>query len=100
MLTNEIRCKSLLNSSQLAEYCINPYVGCQHACVYCYANPITNRFSKHSESWGKFVDVKINAPEVLKKEISSKKKGQVFISSLTDAYQSIEKKYETDEKAP
>ena len=93
MTTNEIECKSLLNFSQLAEYCMNPYVGCEHACAYCYADSITRRFSKHTEPWGDFVDVKVNAPEVLRKEILSKKKGEVFISSLTDAYQPIERKY-------
>jgi DNA repair photolyase len=98
MVTNEIRCKSLLNPSKLAVYCINPYVGCQHGCTYCYANPITRRFSRHSEPWGEFIDVKINAPEILKKEISAKKKGQVFVSSLTDAYQPIERKYELTRK--
>lgn len=93
MVTNEVRCKSLLNPSKLAVYCINPYVGCQHACSYCYANPMTRRFSRHSESWGEFVDIKVNAPEVLRKEIRRREKGQVFISSLTDAYQPLEKKY-------
>lgn len=93
MVTNEIRCKSLLNPSKLAVYCINPYVGCGHGCTYCYASPITRRFSRHSEPWGEFIDVKVNAPEILRKEIASRKKGQVFVSSLTDAYQPLEKKY-------
>jgi DNA repair photolyase len=94
MITKEVRCKSLLNPSKLAVYCINPYVGCQHACAYCYADSITRRFSRHTEAWGEFVDIKTNAPEVLRKEISRKKKGTVFISSLTDAYQPLEKRYE------
>lgn len=98
MITNEVRCKTLLNPSKLAVYCINPYVGCQHACPYCYANPLTRRFSRHSEQWGGFVDVKTNAPEVLRKEIPSREKGQVFVSSLTDAYQPLEKKYELTRK--
>jgi len=98
MLTNEIMCKSLLNPSKLAVYCVNPYVGCQHGCTYCYANPITRRFSRHTEPWGEFVDVKINAPEILRKEIPKKRKGQVFISSLTDAYQPLERKYELTRK--
>lgn len=91
MKTKEVRCKSLLNPSKLAVYCINPYVGCGHGCTYCYANPITGRFSRHSEPWGEFVDIKVNAPEVLRKEVSSRSKGQVFISSLTDPYQPLEK---------
>lgn len=98
MITTEVRCKSLLNPSKLAVYCVNPYVGCQHACSYCYANPITRRFSRHPEAWGEFVDIKVNAPEVLRNEIPKKTKGQVFVSSLTDAYQPLEKKYELTRK--
>jgi len=94
MIVKEIKCKSLLNPSRLADYCINPYTGCSHGCVYCYADSITRRFSKHKEPWGKFVDVKINAPEILRREILRKKKGDVFVSSLTDPYQPLEKKYE------
>jgi DNA repair photolyase len=82
----------------LADYCINPYVGCQHACKYCYADSITRRFSKHKEPWAKFLDVKVNALEILRKEVLRKKKGTVFISSLTDPYQPLEKKYELTKK--
>lgn len=88
----EVQCKSLLNESRLRDYCINPYVGCGHACAYCYAASITSRFSKRAEPWGGFVDVKVNAPQVLAKE-AAKKKGDVFISSLCDAYQPLEAKY-------
>jgi len=98
MIVDEIECKSLLNPSKLAVYCINPYVGCQHGCTYCYADSITRKFSRHSERWGEFVDVKVNAPEVLRKEIKNKRRGSVFISSLTDAYQPVEKKYELTRK--
>jgi DNA repair photolyase len=93
MKVNEIKVKSILGKSSIGDYCINPYVGCMHACVYCYADYYTRKFSKHQEEWGEFVDVKINAPEVLLKEIGKKKKGIVYISSLTDAYQPLEAKY-------
>lgn len=93
MITREIGCISLLNTSKLADYCINPYVGCEHGCKYCYADSITRRFSNHKEPWGEFVDVKKNALDVLRKEIPRRKRGTVFISSLSDAYQPIEKKY-------
>jgi len=89
----EVECKSVLNKSALADYCINPYIGCQHACRYCYAESYTRRFSRHVEAWGDFVDVKINAPAVLAREVKKKPKGTVFISSLTDAYQPLERKY-------
>lgn len=59
----------------------------------CYADSITRRFSDHKEQWGSFVDVKVNAPEVLSKEIGRKKKGRVFLSSLCDPYHPLEEKY-------
>jgi DNA repair photolyase len=98
MIVKEIRCKSLLNESKLADYCINCYVGCEHACKYCYAESITRKFSDHQEKWGEFVDVKVNAPEVLRKEILKKKKGKVFLSSLCDPYQPLEEKYQLTRK--
>jgi len=98
VIVKEVECKSVLNKSALADYCINPYVGCQHACKYCYAESYTRRFSKHIEDWGDFVDVKINAPAVLAREIKRKPKGTVYLSSLTDAYQPLERKYELTRK--
>jgi len=98
MQIKEIKCKSLLNKSKLADYCINCYIGCEHACVYCYAEYYTKKYTQHKENWGSFVDVKLNAPEVLRKEILNKKKGSVFLSSLTDPYQPLEKKYELTRK--
>jgi len=94
MIVKEVECKSLLNKSALADYCINPYVGCQHACKYCYAESYTRRFTAHREAWGEFVDIKINSPTVLAREAKKKRKGRVYLSSLTDAYQPLERKYE------
>jgi len=94
----EVECKSVLNKSALADYCINPYVGCQHACRYCYAESYTRRFTKHTEPWGDFVDIKVNAPTVLVREMKKKPKGRVYISSLTDAYQPLERKHQLTRK--
>src|SRR4030065_901569 len=55
-------------------------------------------FISHSEAWGEFVDIKLNAPTVLAREINKKLKGTVYISSLTDAYQPLERKYELTRK--
>lgn len=95
MAITEIQCRSVLTKSNLPEvdYCINPYVGCLHGCVYCYAS-FMKRFTGHKEEWGTFLDVKSNAPEILRKEITPRKKrGPVLIGSVTDAYQPSERKF-------
>jgi DNA repair photolyase len=93
-----VECRSVLNRSRLADYCINPYVGCEHGCKYCYAESYTRRFTKHTEPWGSFVDIKTNAPIILTKEIKHKPKGEVYISSLTDPYQPQEQKHQLTRK--
>jgi len=59
----EIKAKSILNKSKIFDYCVNPYTGCQIGCAYCYARLFMRRYSGHSEPWGEFVDVKVNAPQ-------------------------------------
>ncbi|MCX7999715.1 MAG: radical SAM protein, partial [Leptospiraceae bacterium] len=94
MIIREVECKSILNKSAIADYCINPYIGCQHGCKYCYAAGITFRFRSRVEEWGEFLDIKTNAVTLLSKETKKKKIGRVYLSSLTDPYQPIEEKYE------
>ena len=89
----EIKVKKILGESKITDYTINPYIGCQHSCFYCYSKHYTRKFLKEKEEWGKFVYVKVNAAKILEKEIRKKKKGSVYLSSLTDPYQPIEKKY-------
>jgi len=88
----EIRSKTILSSSKVYDYVVNPYVGCQHGCSYCYAR-FMKRFTGHKEPWGDFVDVKINAAELLAKEIEKKRKGTVWVSGVCDPYQPLEAKY-------
>jgi len=52
------------------------------------------RFTGHEERWGEFVDVKVNAPSLLQREIKRKGAGRVWISGICDPYQPLEKKYE------
>ncbi len=92
MIVKEIQAKAILSASQIYDYVINPYIGCQHGCSYCYAR-FMKRFSKHKEAWGDFVDVKINAAELLPEEVNKKKKGNVWISGVCDPYQPLEEKY-------
>jgi DNA repair photolyase len=93
MNIREIEAKSILNKSKIFDYCINPYTGCQVNCRYCYARLFMRRYSGHKEPWGEFVDAKINAPEVLKKQLKRAKKGTVWVSSVCDPYQPLEAEY-------
>ncbi|MGZ6291172.1 MAG: radical SAM protein, partial [Syntrophales bacterium] len=87
-----IKAKNILSRSKVYDYALNPYVGCQHECLYCYAK-FMKRFTGHKEKWGEFVDVKINAPELLASEVKKKKVGRVWVSGVCDPYQPLEKKY-------
>lgn len=73
----------------IAGYSVNPYVGCTHACKYCYAC-FMKRFTGHQEPWGTFLDVKYW------KKIGNPKKydGQtMIIGSVTDAYNPQEEQF-------
>jgi DNA repair photolyase len=97
MIIKEIQAKSILSKSQIYDYALNAYVGCQHNCVYCYAK-FMKRFTGHREPWGAFVDIKINAAELLATEVKKKKTGRVWISGVCDAYQPAEVKYKLTRK--
>jgi DNA repair photolyase len=91
-IIREVQAKSILSVSKIHDYVVNPYTGCQHACSYCYAR-FLKRFTGHQEPWGEFVDIKINAAELLQKEILKKKPGEVWVSGVCDPYQPVEAKY-------
>lgn len=92
----QITCRSVMVKSGLADYAMNPYTGCGHKCVYCYAS-FMSRFSRHAEPWGEWVDVKVNAPSALDKDIRrlerTREQPTVILSSVTDAYQPAERDY-------
>jgi DNA repair photolyase len=96
MKIKKVECKTIIGKCGFpgGGLAINPYVGCEHDCAYCYARFI-KRFSGHDEEWGKFVDIRSNAAEVLKKQMKSAKyKGQpIYIGTVTDPYQQAEEKY-------
>jgi DNA repair photolyase len=56
------------------------------------------RFSGHTEPWGSFIDVKLNAPEVLRRHLRRAHRGSVLLSSVTDPYQPAEATYELTRK--
>lgn len=94
MKLGEVKAKQIITKSNLpdADYVINPYVGCMHSCIYCYAR-FMKRFSGHNEDWGTFVDAKINAPDLIPEKTSKYKGKSIFMSSVTDPYHSFERKY-------
>lgn len=97
MIIKEIQAKSILSPSKIYPYVINPYTGCQHGCSYCYAR-FMKKFTGHKEQWGEFVDVKINAADLLQLEVRKKKPGKVWISGVCDPYQPLEAEYKLTRK--
>lgn len=92
MIIKKIETKGIMTTSNLpvADYSVNPYIGCEHACQYCYAS-FMKRFTNHPETWGSFVDVKY-WPEL--KNIKKYVGKEAFIGSVTDPYQPCEEVYE------
>ena len=88
LLVKDIETGGVLTKSNLpvADYSVNPYVGCAHGCRYCYAS-FMKRFANHTEPWGEFVDVK-HWPEIRHPERYAGK--ELFIGSVTDPYQPLE----------
>ena len=91
MIIREIQTKNPLTKSDLpvSDYSLNPYVGCEHGCKYCYAC-FMKRFTGHEEPWGSFVDVKYWKPLIHPERYAGK---EVFLGSVTDPYQPAEEKY-------
>ena len=87
----EIEVKSVMTKSNLpvADFSVNPYVGCLHGCKYCYAS-FMKRFTNHPEPWGEFIDVKY-WPEIKNAKKYAGK--EAFFGSVTDCYQPHEAKY-------
>ncbi len=90
----QIQCERVLSPTGMkqADYVINPYRGCQFGCTYCYAQ--STRFAqKQTSPWGSFVDVKVNALDILEREIDANPPGRIMIGSITEVYQSVEADY-------
>jgi len=95
MRVREVFAKTALTKTAIPgfDYCLNPFMGCGHGCRYCYAS-FMKRFTGHKEPWGEFVDVKINVPYLLRKQLRGAKRGVVSLSTVTDPYQPLEKTYQ------
>ena len=103
-MPREIEVKSVLNKSKkrdawfLDDYTFNPYSSCGFNCLYCYI-----RGSKYGSNLADSLSVKVNAIELLDKQLSRRaQKGQygfIVVSSATDPYQKIEKEYKLTRRA-
>lgn len=86
--------KNIITKSNIpsVDYVINPYIGCQHGCIYCYAEFMI-RFTGHKgDKWGEFLDVKeFNADKIRPEKYTGKR---ILLSSVTDPYLPLEKKYQ------
>lgn len=97
MEIKEIKCKTCMSKSKLADYTINPYTGCQHACKYCYAD-FMRKYHNIKAEWGSFVYVKTNCAELLEEELAKNKPGLIWLSSVTDCYMPLEAKFKLTRK--
>ncbi|WP_272149708.1 SPL family radical SAM protein [Tenacibaculum aiptasiae] len=95
----EIEAKSIIGTTQVpsADYVINPYTGCQFACMYCFASFMGRFVGEANSNWGNYVYVKANAIELMEKDIKRLMKKnphpKIVMSTVTDPYQGVEKKY-------
>ncbi len=93
--------KSIISYNDSPDLCfetsLNPYRGCEHGCVYCYARPTHEYFGLSSGvDFESKIFVKTDAPALLRKELASPKwKPQIIVmSGVTDCYQPFEKKFQ------
>ena len=90
-LIRDIDVQSVMTRSSLpvGGYSVNPYVGCPHACQYCYAS-FMKRFTGHTEPWGTFLDVKHWKPIADPHRFDGER---IVIGSVTDGYNPYEEYY-------
>lgn len=99
MHTKEINSKSIITKSNLpdTDYVVNPYIGCQFGCHYCYASFMGRFVGENISNWGNYVYLKINSIELFKSDLKKIMKrnpnSKILLSSVTDPYHGIESKY-------
>lgn len=94
MKITSVKAKSIISKSNIPgiDFVANPYVGCQHGCIYCYAE-FMKRFTNHAgDTWGEFLDVKHFELDNIRPEKYDGK--TLLLSSVTDPYTPLEVKYE------
>lgn len=97
----EVEARSAINevpkkSRMPFRYTINPYRGCTHSCVYCFARPTHTYLDMNArEDFEREIVVKVNAPELVRRELAkpSWKGDHVALGTNTDPYQWVEGRY-------
>src|SRR6266852_6843192 len=95
---DEIECKSALNpvKGMGFKWSLNPYVGCEHRCSFCYVRAYELRADRpHDDRYGRTIRVKTNVAQVLRCELARRswKKETVVIGAATDPYQPAEGRF-------
>ena len=85
----DVRSVMTKSSLPVGGYSVNPYVGCPHACKYCYAS-FMKRFTGHTEPWGSFLDVKHWSPIGNPHRYDGER---IVIGSVTDGYNPYEERF-------
>jgi DNA repair photolyase len=94
----EVEVKSALNAvkGMPFEWSLNPFLGCAHKCVYCFARAYHARYREKNvgSDFDSNVEVRLNIADVLRKELHRRREGSLAIGTATDPYQPIEGKYQ------
>jgi DNA repair photolyase len=97
----EMEAKSVINKvaggAMPFDFTINPYRGCTHACTYCFARPTHTFLDMNAgRDFETQIVVKVNAPDVLRRELAAKRwKGEhIAMGTGTDPYQRVEGRYQ------
>jgi len=91
-------CRSALNrvEGMPFNWSLNPYMGCEHRCAFCYVRGFERRADRPADDrYGRSIRVKVNVAQVLRQELSrpSWKREEVAIGAATDPYQPAEGRY-------
>ncbi len=88
--------RTLLQKSNMGftDYALNPYSGCAFGCSFCYVPSLRKFRGQEWETWGQWAQAKVNAPEVLRRELAKiPPDARIMIGTATDAWQPIEKRF-------
>jgi len=93
----EVQVKGALNAvkGMPFEWSLNPFLGCVHACSYCFARAYHARYRERNvgTDFDRDIEVRVNIADVLRHELRQPREGSLAIGTATDPYQPIEGKY-------